>query len=78
MQITDPFQPGGGKKSSKAATKPAVKAPEPVSPVPSGSVKEVLAWVGDDPKKAQLVLDAEKKSDSPRKGLVAEARKISG
>lgn len=42
------------------------------SDVPEGTVKEVLAWVGDDKDKAQRALDAENATGDPRKSLVAE------
>ena len=48
--------------------------PEPEDEVPSGSIKEVLAWVGDDKDKAKQALDAEneKPSRDRRKGLLRE------
>lgn len=40
--------------------------------VPSGTVPEVMTWVGDDPVRAQKALDAEVENDKPRKGLVEQ------
>lgn len=37
---------------------------------PTGTTKEILEWVGDDPERAQRALDAELASDKPRKTLV--------
>lgn len=38
--------------------------------VPSGSVADVLEWVGDDLERAQQALDAEQERDTPRRTLV--------
>ena len=32
---------------------------EPVDVVPDGSIGDILAWVGDDPARAELALEAE-------------------
>jgi hypothetical protein len=39
--------------------------------VPAGSIKEVLAWVGDDATKAQKALDAENDGDK-RSSLISK------
>lgn len=52
------------------------KKVEAVSEVPTGSVKEVLAWVDADADKAKKALDAENASDSPRKTLVKDLEEI--
>lgn len=44
--------------------------------VPEGSIKNVLAWVGDDTTKAQAALDAENSADEPRTTLVAKLEDI--
>lgn len=63
----DPFR---ARPKTKAEAKP-VPAPEPEEPsAPSGTTKEVLEWVGDDPVKAQLALDTELESDRPRVKLI--------
>lgn len=44
--------------------------------VPDGSAKDVLGWVGDDPARAALALQAESRRGSPRKALTADLEKI--
>jgi hypothetical protein len=38
--------------------------------VPTGTINEIKAWVGDDKEKAQAALDAENAKESPRSTLV--------
>lgn len=45
--------------------------------VPDGTAKDVLAWVGDDPARASLALEAEGRRETPRKTLTAELEKLS-
>lgn len=45
--------------------------------VPSGSAREVLAWVDGDRQRAERALAAEEINERPRAGLVAELRKVS-
>jgi hypothetical protein len=40
--------------------------------VPDGAVGSVLAWVGDDPERAQRALDHERAKQAPRTTLIAE------
>lgn len=40
--------------------------------VPTGTTPEVLAWVGEDPVRAQKALDTELEDTKPRKGLVEQ------
>lgn len=57
------------------AEKP-VEAPQTeVATVPEGSIKEVLAWVGEDATKAQAALDAEKSGDK-RTTLISKLEAI--
>jgi len=44
--------------------------------VPSGTVADLTAWMGDDPARAQAVIDSENASGSPRSTLVAAAEGI--
>jgi hypothetical protein len=44
--------------------------------VPEGSIKNVLAWVGDDRTKAQAALDAENAASEPRTTLVTKLEDI--
>lgn len=70
LTYIDPFAPKG------AAVAVASDGPDEVEShdngVPKGSTKEVLEWVGDDPEKALLALEAEQADEKPRKGLVSE------
>lgn len=43
---------------------------------PTGTPKEILAWVGDDTERAQRALDQEKASAKPRKTLVEPLEKL--
>ena len=44
--------------------------------VPEGTVKEILAWVGDNKDRAILALEAENVKESPRKGLVSSLEEL--
>ena len=44
--------------------------------VPDGGITEVIEWVGPDPAKAVLALEAENKREKPRSTLVAALEKI--
>lgn len=46
--------------------------------VPSGTVPEILTWVGDDVDRAERALDKEKADKKPRKGLVSQLEEILG
>lgn len=47
--------------------------------VPSGSAREVLDWVGDDPERASAALDAEQaKGDDARTTLMARLSRLAG
>lgn len=50
---------------------PKVEEVDPFKDVPSGSVKDIEEWVGEDSEKAQLALDAEAERDKPRTSLFA-------
>lgn len=43
--------------------------------VPKGSIKEIMAWVGEDSEKAKLALDVENKDPEPRETLI---KKLNG
>lgn len=70
--IYDPYRAEGDDE--------AVAAPEPVEPpapkAPTGTNKEILAWVGDDKERAELAHAAEESADRPRKGLLKELAEI--
>lgn len=63
-------------------------APEPTSApiiapdadpeeVPTGTVPEILSWVGEDVERAKKALDVETSGDSkPRKGLVSQLTEL--
>jgi hypothetical protein len=61
--------------SSEPYTPPAPVEPEKPT-APTGTSREILAWVGDDKERAQLALDAELAADRPRKGLVDDLEKL--
>lgn len=44
--------------------------------VPTGTVPEILSWVGEDVEKAQKALDIENEESKPRKGLVTALTSI--
>lgn len=85
MSDIDPYAPTSGPNIEEAR----IPVPEPVEApveaqeapvteeptVPEGSVKEVLAWVGEDPTKAQAALDAETAGEG-RKTLIKELNVI--
>ncbi|MEU2780533.1 hypothetical protein [Streptomyces sp. NPDC007110] len=47
----------------------------PPAPAVDAPVKDLLAWVGDDPARAREVLKAEEAKDSPRSTLVKQLQK---
>ena len=49
--------------------------PAPVVKIP-GKVKDRIAWIGDDPTRAQAVLDDENAARSPRKSVIDAATAI--
>lgn len=66
----DPFAPKG--PAVDVASEGSDGSESHENGVPKGSSKEVLAWVGDDPERALLALEAEQAEDKPRKGLVSD------
>lgn len=60
----------------KPTSTPIVAPDAKEGDVPSGTVPEVLSWVGDDKERAQKALDAENENDKPRKSLVSELEGI--
>lgn len=44
--------------------------------IPDGTAKDVLGWVGNDPARAALALQAEGRREAPRKGLTADLEKL--
>lgn len=62
-----------------AKMEPPAEQPAPdgdVDQVPEGSAETVLQWVGDDPGRARLALEAEQAKASPRRGLVDRLQKV--
>jgi hypothetical protein len=59
----------------KVDEKPVTAPQTEEAVVPEGSIKEVLAWVGDDSTKAQQALSAEQAGEG-RKTLVAKLNEI--
>lgn len=81
MSDTDPYM--APEVEEVAAPAPKAVEPEAVAApvtdeivVPEGSIKNVLAWVGEDATRAQKALDAENDSDDPRSSLVTKLESI--
>jgi len=80
MSDTDPYAAPVAEEAAFVVPTPAepeaVEAPvtEEIS-VPEGSIKTVLAWVGDDATKAQAALDAESKGEK-RTSLITKLESI--
>jgi hypothetical protein len=57
---------------------PEDPTPEPDDePLPAdGTAADILAWVGDDPERAELALEAEQAKDKPRSTLVKQLEKL--
>lgn len=71
----DPFAPLSAAPPQPANVQDSVAAePEPDDPnaVPEGTVKEIIAWVGDDTDRAARALETERASNEPRKGLMRQ------
>ncbi|MEW2451196.1 hypothetical protein AB0896_27185 [Streptomyces parvulus] len=64
--------PGDGPEGGPAHPDPS----DPPAPSLDAPVKDLLAWVGDDPSRAREVLDAEEAKDQPRTTLVKQLQKI--
>lgn len=89
MSDTDPYADPSAPAVEEARTVTTpVEAPTEEAPVeaqeapvseeltaPEGSIKDVLAWVGDDRTKAQVALDAETAGDK-RKTLIKELSEV--
>lgn len=43
---------------------------------PGGNVDQVLEWVGDDPQRARMAIEAERESNRPRATLIARASEV--
>lgn len=62
-----------------ASTDPGGGPPPPPSEMDiDGPVKDVLAWVGDDPDRAREALQAEQAKEQPRSTLVKQLEKTAG
>lgn len=74
----DPFvgRNAKGERVTRAAAKSEPEPEQVDEGVPSGTSKEVLAWVGDDKEKAKKALEAEESYDKPRSGLVKSLREV--
>ena len=69
MSKKDPYAPVNRVYPTKKVNAESVDtAPdtEVVEEVPTGTISEVKAWVGDDKDRARLALDAENDKDDPR------------
>lgn len=53
------------------------RRPAPVGTAPAGTIAEVLAWAGDDQRRAQAAYDAELgKGEDARSGLLTQLLKL--
>lgn len=79
MSDTDPYAAPVVEEAKVFEEAPAEEtqdAPvEATEEVPTGSIKVVLAWVGDDAEKAQKALDAELTGDQ-RSSLISKLEEI--
>lgn len=55
---------------------PAGTDPRPDSLENASTAPEVLAWVGDDPERAEQALEAEEARDKPRSTLIRDLTKV--
>lgn len=69
---------GGPRPAAPVDPEPSAAAPVTalLAEVPAGSIPDVLAWVGDDPERAQAAQAAESTKEKPRTGLVEALEKI--
>lgn len=44
--------------------------------VPTGTVPEIMTWVGEDPERAQKAFDKEVEDEKPRRGLVSQLQEL--
>lgn len=73
----DPFRASSARPDGAQAPSAQNSEPEDTSSkVPSGTTKEVLAWVDGDQERAQQALDVEQSHSDPRKGLVKELNQV--
>lgn len=70
MVTYDPYRGIYNTKVKKEEPKPEV--------IPTGTLPELLEWVGKDKERAKKVLDEETKSSKPRKSLIKELKVILG
>lgn len=63
---------GTAQQATPASPSTAGSAAPDSGEVPDGTRDDVLAWVGDDPARAQAAYDAELLRASPRTTLLAE------
>lgn len=73
----DPFRPSSARPDGyQTPSAQSSESEDTSSNVPSGTTKEVLAWVDGDKERAQQALDVEESHDDPRKGLVKELNQV--
>ena len=68
MTSYDPFRGTPSGEVEKAEAK--------ANAVPTGTVPEILGWVGDDKEKARRALEAEEANAKPRKSLVKDLKDL--
>jgi hypothetical protein len=75
---TAPADPAAAGQTTPAAVEATVTEAEAptAADVPTGTIEEVLTWVGDDPLRAQLAAAVESQRDTPRATLAQALDKI--
>lgn len=76
MTSYNPFLGFSHKTSEEMSEIKAKKEEEKANQVPSGTVSEVLQWVGDNQDRAERALAVEKNNNKPRKVLVKELKAL--
>ncbi len=73
MSKSNPYAP----KTLQAKNVGKVKKKE-ADPVVDGTIKEVMAWVGEDSTRAERALEAEEAKKSPRATLIKNLKALLG
>ncbi len=72
LEFIDPFVSKGKVEADGRDLPKGKSSTHADNGVPKGTIKEVLAWVGDDTERAHQAFDAEYLDDTPRKGLIRQ------
>lgn len=61
-----------GLDTPEPTSKPIIAKDADPNAVPSGTVPEILTWVGEDADRAKRALDVENENERPRRGLIKQ------